>query len=299
MIRPLTCVCMLLAAGSGMYVYQTKHRAQMLDREIARTYKQIETTRERITALKGEWAGLNETERLADLAQQHLALKALDPKQFVAMADLASRLPMPLPPGSAMTAAAETPAPAAPAATAPTASAPVAAAKPAPVAVAAAAPRPTAPSTQILPPAPAQIAAAAAVPAKPVQHASVAPLPASAPPAPNAAVSARQAAPAAAPTVAAATPRFMAPVVNVSASPMSAPQPIHQAVAQTLSQPASSAPGIGESVARATQGRPAATAMATNLPPPQISSALGSSALGGARTALPAPVPYGSSAAAR
>ena len=37
MIRPLTLICMLLACGSGLYLYQTKHRVQMLDREIAQT----------------------------------------------------------------------------------------------------------------------------------------------------------------------------------------------------------------------------------------------------------------------
>ena len=26
MIRPFTCICMLLAGGSGLYLYQSKHR---------------------------------------------------------------------------------------------------------------------------------------------------------------------------------------------------------------------------------------------------------------------------------
>ena len=32
MIRPITCVCFLLACGSGLYLYQSKHRVQLLDR---------------------------------------------------------------------------------------------------------------------------------------------------------------------------------------------------------------------------------------------------------------------------
>ena len=36
MIRPFTCICLLAAASSGLYLYQTKHRAQVLDRDIAR-----------------------------------------------------------------------------------------------------------------------------------------------------------------------------------------------------------------------------------------------------------------------
>ncbi len=100
MIRPLTCVCMLLAGGSGLYLYQTKHRALLLDREIAHTVKQTEAAHERITALRAEWALLNEPERLAELNTQHLGLRSLAPTQFVALADLPSRLPAPLPPGS-------------------------------------------------------------------------------------------------------------------------------------------------------------------------------------------------------
>ena len=34
MIRPLTCISVLLACGSGLYLYQTKHHAQVVDRQI-------------------------------------------------------------------------------------------------------------------------------------------------------------------------------------------------------------------------------------------------------------------------
>ena len=100
MIRPFTCVCMLLAGGAGLYLYQTKHRALLLDREIAHTVKQTDAARERITGLRAEWALLNEPERLAELQAQHLGLRPLAPTQFVALADLAARLPAPLPAGS-------------------------------------------------------------------------------------------------------------------------------------------------------------------------------------------------------
>lgn len=100
MIRPLTCICMLLAGGSGLYLYQSKHRAQMLDREIARTLKATDTARDRIGVLRGEWALLNEPERLDKLSHTHLGLKTLLPTQFVAWAELSSRLPPPAPPGT-------------------------------------------------------------------------------------------------------------------------------------------------------------------------------------------------------
>ncbi len=97
MMRPSTCICMLLAVGSGLYLYQIKHRSQLLDREIVQTLKQTDAARDRIGVLRGEWALLNEPERLAELTHQHLGLKTLSPSQFVAMAGLGSRLP---PPGS-------------------------------------------------------------------------------------------------------------------------------------------------------------------------------------------------------
>lgn len=100
MIRPFTCVCLLLACGSGLYVYQTKHRAQELDREVGRTIKLTEAARERVTALRAEWALLNEPERLSELSRQYLNLHTLAPSQFVTLADLGAKLPAVLPPGS-------------------------------------------------------------------------------------------------------------------------------------------------------------------------------------------------------
>ena len=102
MIRPLTCVCMLLAGASGLYLYQTKHQAQMLDREIGRTQDATRTARERIGMLRAEWALLQEPERLKDLADQHLPLRTLQPGQVVQLSDLAARLPAPVAPGTVL-----------------------------------------------------------------------------------------------------------------------------------------------------------------------------------------------------
>ncbi len=96
MIRPITLICMLMAGGSGLYLYQTKHKSQMLDREIGKTVKQTEAARERIGMLRAEWALLNEPDRLSDLAKAHTTLQPLQPTQFVALADLPSKLPAPV-----------------------------------------------------------------------------------------------------------------------------------------------------------------------------------------------------------
>jgi len=130
MIRPLTFIALLLAAASGLYVYQTKHRAEVLDTKIALTLRQVAAARERIGMLNAEWAWLNEPERLSQLAAQHLDLQPLNPAHYVSFADLAAHLPAPVAvataapaeeapaPQAAMRVAETAPVPAAPASTA-------------------------------------------------------------------------------------------------------------------------------------------------------------------------------------
>ena len=98
MIRPFTLICMASAFGAGLYLYQSKHTAQMLDREIGRTIKQTESIRAQTGMLKAEWALRNEPDRLAEQARAHLSLQTLKPTQFAALGELASRLPGPVAP---------------------------------------------------------------------------------------------------------------------------------------------------------------------------------------------------------
>jgi hypothetical protein len=94
MIRPLTCICFLMASGSGLYLYQSKHAAQLLDRTIEKTVHDTDLVREQTRALRTEWTLLNEPERLRQLADLYLpTLKSVAPGQFTSMADLDSRLP--------------------------------------------------------------------------------------------------------------------------------------------------------------------------------------------------------------
>lgn len=165
MIRPITCICFLLACGSGLYLYQAKHRVQVLDRQIEETVQSTDKLREQARVLHAEWTLLNDPQRLQALADQFLPLKTVQPGQFTSMADLASRLP-PVPPPEATL-----PAPAAPS------SVPVAEATPSPppperspATVEATAPTP--PQAK-----PVAIAAAATPPPKPPEHKPVAPRP--------------------------------------------------------------------------------------------------------------------------
>jgi hypothetical protein len=103
MIRPVTCITALLACGSGLYLYQTKHQAQMVDRQIEHTAKAITATKMQTRELAAAWTVLGSPDRLQQLSEQYLDIKPMQPSQFVAMADLDSRLPAPralLPPSS-------------------------------------------------------------------------------------------------------------------------------------------------------------------------------------------------------
>jgi hypothetical protein len=95
MIRPFTLICMLLACASGLYLYQTKHRVQLLDRDIAQTVQATTAARDRSGTLRTEWTLLNDLERLRVLADQHMQLRPVAPSQFTTMADLGNRLPAP------------------------------------------------------------------------------------------------------------------------------------------------------------------------------------------------------------
>ena len=232
MIRPLTCLSLVAALGAGLYLYQEKHRAQLLDRDITRTVKQAEQARDRIGLLKAEWALLNEPERLAALATQHLQLQPLQPAQFVRMEDLRSRLP---------------PVSAVPATPPPTDQVPVAAVVPAQ-------------------PPRAQLAAAAAAAAMPVAAAPASPRTVAAPPKPDAVAPAVQLAAAPRPVpphlqLAAVKPREAEPAAHPAAQPERrtlfapvmpayAPTPVvvHAPTVQTASALSSPAPFVGSAL---------------------------------------------------
>jgi len=93
MIRPATVLTALLAAGSGLYLYQAKHHTHVVDGQIAQIETEIQTAQARISLLRAEWALENSPIRLADLAGRYLSLEPMKPSQAVSFSELASRLP--------------------------------------------------------------------------------------------------------------------------------------------------------------------------------------------------------------
>lgn len=101
MIRPLTIATFLMASGSGLYLYQSKHEAQVLDRTIERAVHETAAFREQSRLLVAEWTMLNDPESLRRFSNAYLALKTITPGQFSSLADLDGRLPQVQPPPSA------------------------------------------------------------------------------------------------------------------------------------------------------------------------------------------------------
>ena len=74
MIRPFTLICALFAMGAGLYLYQSKHESQLLDRKIAAIVRATDDTRTRIGLLRADYGLLNDPTRLQGLADQQLTL---------------------------------------------------------------------------------------------------------------------------------------------------------------------------------------------------------------------------------
>jgi hypothetical protein len=188
MIKPFTLITMLLAAGSGAYLFGVKHRAQTLDDQLASVNKAAQTDAQRITVLQAQWAQETDPTRLTALARQFSTLQPMKPAQLVTVAALrmvlppAGRPPAGSPPAGSPPAAslpAVVPAvPAGPAAV-PAPDVVSMAASSAPQAVGSASLQPVLPAVSVLPPppAPGPVAAppaaqprAVRVAAKPVGH---------------------------------------------------------------------------------------------------------------------------------
>ena len=93
MIRPFTLITMLLAAGSGAYLFAVKHHAQMLDDQIAGISQDSRLDVQRIRVLQAQWALETDPTRLAQLAAQFTNLQPMQPAQLVTLAALQTSLP--------------------------------------------------------------------------------------------------------------------------------------------------------------------------------------------------------------
>jgi len=96
MIRPLTVLILLGAAGAGLHLYSVKQSTAVLERDLRDILRRTEAARDRSQILRAEWAMLNEPDRLRQVVERHLSLQPMLPSQFVRESDLDRRLAPPV-----------------------------------------------------------------------------------------------------------------------------------------------------------------------------------------------------------
>lgn len=84
-------VCAVLTAA--FFLYSLEHATRALERNIAKSERQITDEREKIKLLNAEWANLTQPERVQKIAQEQLGLQNVEAKQFVTLDDLKAKLP--------------------------------------------------------------------------------------------------------------------------------------------------------------------------------------------------------------
>jgi hypothetical protein len=95
MIRPITFVTAMLAALSGAYLFGVKHRAQVLDNQLAQVTQDSRMDEQQIRVLRSQWAQDIDPTRLQKLAAAFTDLQPMKPAQLVTLADLRMALPSP------------------------------------------------------------------------------------------------------------------------------------------------------------------------------------------------------------
>ena len=82
MIRIATWLWIAVAGLMGYGLYQLKHEVIALENELGRLNRQIVQEQQNIHVLKAEWSYVTQPGRLQLLAQRHLDLLPMAPKQF-------------------------------------------------------------------------------------------------------------------------------------------------------------------------------------------------------------------------
>ena len=95
MIRSLTGISFVCAVVSVLYTYQSKHAADLVERDIKKTVRDTMEIREKTRLLDQEWTKRINPDQLQPYADRYLTLKTLDPKQYAKLDELDQRLPQP------------------------------------------------------------------------------------------------------------------------------------------------------------------------------------------------------------
>ena len=94
------CVIAALVAAAA-YVYKIKFESTRQFERVAKIRTEIRRERDAIATLRAEWSTLDNPSRVQQLANRHLALRPIDPRQLDRLKGLPERPPDLVPPDAA------------------------------------------------------------------------------------------------------------------------------------------------------------------------------------------------------
>ena len=101
MMRILNMLVIAALVSAAAYVYKIKFESTRQAERIAKVRMEIRQEQDAIAALRAEWSKLDTPARIQELANRHLSLKPIDPRQFDTLRNLPDREPDLVPPNSA------------------------------------------------------------------------------------------------------------------------------------------------------------------------------------------------------
>ena len=101
MMRILNILVIGALVAAAAYVYKIKFESTRQAEHLAKVRMEIRQEQDAIASLRAEWSKLDTPSRIQALANRHLSLKPIDPRQFDALRNLPERPPDLVPPNSA------------------------------------------------------------------------------------------------------------------------------------------------------------------------------------------------------
>jgi cell division protein FtsL len=101
MLRILHIVVLAALVLAAADVYKIKYESTLEAERVGKLRNEIRREQDTIATLRAEWSRLERPDRIQDLAQRHLKLKPLDPRQLDALDRLPERPAELVPPGTA------------------------------------------------------------------------------------------------------------------------------------------------------------------------------------------------------